>query len=434
MDEFINTEELFERACGNLVGGVDSPVRAWKAVGGTPVFITSASGAYMLDTEGRAYRDYIGGWGPMILGHADPDVVRAIIDAASRSSSFGTPCVHAVELAEIIRGKFPSIERIRFVNSGTEATMTALRLARGFTGRDKIVKFGGCYHGHSDHLLVSAGSGALTLGVPTSPGVPAAAAADTIVAKFNSIESVTKIFEEVGDKVAAVIVEPWAGNMGLVPPMPEFLEALRKLTKDAGAVLIFDEIITGFRVPEFGVQNRVGIMPDLTCLGKIIGGGLPVGAVGGRADIMDRLSPFGPVYQAGTLAGNPLVMAAGIATISKLTQTAYQKMEYSASRLGMGLKQAAVEAGVELSVSRLGSVMGMFFSSRLPLDLDAVQATRTDIYPRFFHGMISRGEYFAPSPFEAIFVSLAHTVGIIDETIEHAREVFAEIAHSWHNE
>jgi glutamate-1-semialdehyde 2,1-aminomutase len=428
VESFMKTEELYERACLSLVGGVDSPVRAWKFVGGTPLFIDAGDGAYVRDTEERTYRDYVGSWGPMILGHADPDVARAVAEAASRSSSFGAPCFGEIELAEIIRGKFPSIERLRFVNSGTEAAMTAIRIARGFTGRDKIVKFAGNYHGHSDSLLVAAGSGALTFGTPLSPGVTFATASDTIVIPFNSIESAEGVFNAYGDVIAAVIVEPWAGNMGLVPPLPGFLETLRKLTKDFGAVLIFDEIITGFRVPEFGVQNIVNIKPDLTCLGKIIGGGLPVGAVGGRADIMNTLSPSGPVYQAGTLAGNPVAMAAGIATLGKLSQTAYQKLEYSAARLGAGLKQAAMSAGIDVSISRFGSVLGLFFSSRIPLNLEAVQATRADIYPRFFHGMLSRGDYFAPSPFEVIFVSLAHTGDIIDATIENAREVFLEIA------
>jgi glutamate-1-semialdehyde 2,1-aminomutase len=430
VEDFMKTEELYERACRSLVGGVDSPVRAWKFVGGIPLFMDIGNGAYLRDTEERVYRDYVGSWGPMILGHSDPDVVRAISEAASRSSSFGAPCVGEIELAEIIRGKFPSIDRIRFVNSGTEAAMTAIRLARGFTGRDKIIKFAGNYHGHNDSLLVAAGSGALTFGTPLSPGVTAAAASDTIVVPFNSAESVESVFNAYGAGIAAVIVEPWAGNMGLVPPLPGFLESLRKLTKEFGSVLIFDEIITGFRVPEFGVQNIVNIRPDLTCLGKIIGGGMPVGALGGRAEIMDMLSPSGPVYQAGTLAGNPVAMAAGIATLSKLSQTAYQKLEYSAARLGAGLKQAAMSVGLDVSISRFGSVLGLFFSSRLPLNLEAVQATRADLYPRFFHGMLARGDYFAPSAFEVIFVSLAHTGDIVDATVANAREVFAEIASS----
>ena len=428
MDGFVKSDEAYERACSVLVGGVDSPVRAWKSVGGTPVFIMSACGAYMLDTEGRAYRDYVGSWGPMILGHADPDVTKAIYEAASRSASYGAPCLAETELAELIRGKFPSIEKIRFVNSGTEAAMTALRLARAFTGRDRIVKFAGCYHGHSDSLLVEAGSGALTLGVPTSPGITAANASDTIVIPYNSIEAATGVFEECGGDIAAVIVEPWAGNMGLVPPVPGFLATLANLCKDAGVVLIFDEVITGFRIPEFGVQNKEKLRPDLTCLGKIIGGGFPVGAVGGRADIMNKLQPLGPVYQAGTLAGNPVAMAAGIATLSKLTQTAYQKIEYSANRFAMGLKQAASSVGVGISVSRLGSVVGFFFAPKLPLNLDAVKMSDSSLYTKFFHAMMARGDYFAPSPYESIFISLAHTAEIIDATIDNAREVFAEIA------
>jgi glutamate-1-semialdehyde 2,1-aminomutase len=428
MDGFVKSEEAYERACSVLVGGVDSPVRAWKSVGGTPVFIMSANGAYMLDTEGRAYRDYVGSWGPMILGHANPDVTRAIYEAASRSSSYGAPCLAETELAELIRGKFPSAEKIRFVNSGTEAAMTALRLARAFTGRDRIVKFAGCYHGHSDSLLAEAGSGALTLGVPTSPGITVANASDTIVLPFNSIEAVTKVFEEHGKEIAAVIVEPWAGNMGLVPPIPGFLAALANLCKAAGVLLIFDEVITGFRIPEYGVQNKEKLRPDLTCLGKIIGGGFPVGAVAGRADIMNKLQPLGAVYQAGTLAGNPVAMAAGLATLSKLTQTAYQKIEYSASRFAMGLKQAASSVGIDISVSRLGSIVGLFFAKKLPLNLDAVKMCDTGLYAKFFHGMMERGDYFAPSPYESIFISLAHTADIIDATVSNAGEVFAEMA------
>ncbi|MDR1966405.1 MAG: glutamate-1-semialdehyde 2,1-aminomutase [Synergistaceae bacterium] len=428
MDDAIRTEELYERACRVLVGGVNSPVRAWKSVGGTPPFIASGLGATIRDTEGHVYRDYVGSWGPMILGHADHDVAKAIAEAASRSSSFGATCPGEVELAEIICGKFPSIDMIRFTNSGTEAVMTALRLARAYTGRDKVIKFAGCYHGHSDALLVSAGSGALTLGVPNSSGVTPAAAGDTIVLPFNSSEAAARAFDEFGGLIAAVIVEPWAGNMGLVPPLPGFLETLREATKNHGALLIFDEIITGFRVPEFGVQNILNIVPDLTCLGKIIGGGLPIGAVGGRENVMGQLSPAGPVYQAGTLAGNPVVMAAGLATLKKLTQTAYQKLDYAASRLGTGLKRAGEAAGLAVSVSKLGSALGLFFSSRLPLNLESVQATQAGLYPKFFHGMIGRGDYFAPSAFEAIFVSLEHTNEIIDETIANAEEVFRSIS------
>ncbi|MDR1651087.1 MAG: glutamate-1-semialdehyde 2,1-aminomutase [Synergistaceae bacterium] len=428
MEDIAKSGELYERACLCLVGGVNSPVRAWKSVGGTPLFMTCASGAMLRDAEGRTYRDYVGSWGPMILGHANPDVVRAISEAASRSSSFGAPCEAEVELAEIITGRFPSIDRIRFVNSGTEAVMTALRLARGYTGRDRVVKFAGCYHGHSDSMLVSAGSGALTSGIPTSPGITASAASDTIVLPFNSEEAVRRVFEECGESIAAVITEPWPGNMGLVPPMPGFLESLRKLTKDAGALLIFDEVITGFRVPEGGVQNMMNIRPDLTCLGKIIGGGLPVGALGGDARIMDHLAPTGPVYQAGTLAGNPVAMAAGIATLRRLTQTAYQKLDYAASSLGAGLKRAAMSAGIDASVSRLGSALGLFFASRPPTDLASAQSARTDLYPAFFHGMLERGDYFAPSAYEAIFVSLEHTSDVINATIENAAEVFRGIA------
>ena len=424
----MRTEDLYKRACDSLVGGVNSPVRAWKAVGGAPIFIRSANGAYLRDTEDRLYRDYVGSWGPMILGHADPDVVLAICEAAERSSSYGAPCEAEIELAEIIKSKFPSIDKVRFVNSGTEAVMTALRLARGFTGRDGIVKFAGCYHGHSDHLLVSAGSGALTLGVPTSPGITLSAASDTIVLPYNSEEMAARAFKESGGEIAAVIVEPWAGNMGLIPPAAGFLETLRKLTEDNGSLLIFDEIITGFRVPESGVQNIAGIMPDLTCLGKIIGGGLPVGAVGGRRDVMDMLAPVGPVYQAGTLSGNPLAMAAGIAALNKLTEALYHQIEESASRLADGFKAASEETGIDISVSRLGSVLGLFFSLELPSNLEAVQATRSNLYPGFFHGMLSRGDYFAPSAFEAIFVSLAHTADIVDATTANAKEVFAELA------
>ena len=428
MKRYLETEELFARAEKSLVGGVNSPVRAWKSVGGTPRFIESGRGAFLRDTEGCEYRDYVCSWGPMILGHAHPDVVAAICDAAARSTSFGAPCPGEVELAEMIREKFPSIEKIRFVSSGTEATMTALRLARGFTGRNRIVKFAGNYHGHNDSLLVSAGSGALTFGVPTSPGIPAQTAEDTLVAPFNDLAAVEHLFAELGDEIAAVIVEPWAGNMGLVPPAPGFLEGLRKLTAHHGALLIFDEVITGFRVPEGGVQNKMRIAPDLTCLGKIIGGGMPVGAFGGRAEIMDRLSPLGPVYQAGTLSGNPVAMACGIATLKRLTPAAYAHLEHMGAKLEQGMREAAARKGFPVAISRLSSVIGLFFSQKIPANLDEVQATKGSLYPDFFHGMRERGDYFAPSAFEAAFVSVAHTEEIVDRTVRNAEEVFGKLA------
>jgi len=426
--ELRGKEAWYERACDCLVGGVNSPVRAWKAVGGTPLFFASAKGAYLKDTEGREYRDYVGSWGPMILGHADSDVSAAIAAAAGRSPSFGAPCPDEVLLAEAVKARFPSIDLMRFVSSGTEATMTALRLARGFTGRDKIVKFAGNYHGHNDSLLVAAGSGALTFGVPTSPGVTARTADDTIVVPFNSLDAVTQAFAETRDEIAAVIVEPWAGNMGLVPPEAGFLEGLRELTRARGALLIFDEVITGFRVPEGGVQNALGVTPDLTCLGKIVGGGMPVGALGGRADVMEKLSPLGPVYQAGTLSGNPVTMAAGRAVLAKLTPDVYETLEARGAQLEAGLLEAAASAGLPLTVTRLGSALGVFFAERAPRDLNEAMATRGDLYPAFFHGMLERGSYFAPSAFEAVFVSAAHTEETVNLTIIDAKDCFRELA------
>ena len=426
--ELRGKEAWYERACDCLVGGVNSPVRAWKAVGGTPLFFASAKGAYLKDTEGREYRDYVGSWGPMILGHADPDVSAAIAEAAERSPSFGAPCPDEVLLAEAVKARFPSIDLMRFVSSGTEATMTALRLARGFTGRDKIVKFAGNYHGHNDSLLVAAGSGALTFGVPTSPGVTARTADDTIVVPFNSLDAAAQAFAEARDGIAAVIVEPWAGNMGLVPPEAGFLEGLRELTRARGALLIFDEVITGFRVPEGGVQNALGVTPDLTCLGKIVGGGMPVGALGGRADVMEKLSPLGPVYQAGTLSGNPVTMAAGRAVLAKLTPEVYETLEARGAQLEAGLLEAASSAGLPLAVTRLGSALGVFFAERAPRSLDEALATRGDLYPAFFHDMLERGSYFAPSAFEAVFVSAAHTEETVNLTIIDAKECFRGLA------
>lgn len=428
MKRYKSGEALYARACESLVGGVNSPVRAWKSVGGTPLFFERGYGAMLRDTEGGEYRDYVCSWGPMILGHANADVVTAISRAAADSPSFGAPHTAEVELAEAVRARFPSIKKIRFVNSGTEATMAALRLARGFTGRDCIVKFDGNYHGHNDSLLVAAGSGALTFGVPTSPGITARTAHDTIVAPFNDLAAVRNIFEEAGCCIAAVIVEPWAGNMGLVPPAEGFLEGLRELTKSAGALLIFDEVITGFRVPSGGVQNAMKITPDLTCLGKIIGGGMPVGAFGGRAEIMDLLAPLGPVYQAGTLSGNPVAMAAGLATLKQLTPDLYDRLESLGARFEAGLRDAARSAGLPLAVSRMGSVLGLFFAEEAPANLAEVKAARGSLYPDFFHGMIARGNYFAPSAFEAAFISAAHTENIIDRTINDAKDVFESLA------
>ena len=425
----MTNREWFERACDSLVGGVNSPVRAWGAVGGTPRFFLRGRGAVLEDAEGREILDYVCSWGPLILGHAHPEVVRAVTEAAGRSTSFGAPCPGEVELAEAVKRRFPSIEKIRFVSSGTEATMTALRLVRGITGREWILKFSGNYHGHSDSLLVAAGSGALTFGVPTSPGIPASVAEKTLVLPYNDPEAATDLFARMGKDIAGVVVEPWAGNMGLVPPAPGFLETLRDLTARHGALLAFDEVITGFRVPEGGVQQRIGLTPDLTCLGKVVGGGMPVGALGGGAELMDRLAPLGPVYQAGTLSGNPVSMACGLATLEVLERPGtYETLEARGRQLEEGLLDAARSAGLPLSVTRLGSVLGLFFSPRVPASLEEVKATRGDLYPAFFHGMMDRGHAFAPSAFEALFVSSAHTEEQIASTVRGAAEVFRTLA------
>ena len=421
----MTNREWFERACDSLVGGVNSPVRAWGAVGGTPRFFLRGRGAVLEDAEGREILDYVCSWGPLILGHAHPEVVRAVTEAAGRSTSFGAPCPGEVELAEAVKRHFPSIEKIRFVSSGTEATMTALRLVRGITGREWILKFSGNYHGHSDSLLVAAGSGALTFGVPTSPGIPASVAEKTLVLPYNDPEAATDLFARMGKDIAGVVVEPWAGNMGLVPPAPGFLETLRDLTARHGSLLVFDEVITGFRVPEGGVQQRTGLTPDLTCLGKVVGGGMPVGALGGPGELMDRLAPLGPVYQAGTLSGNPVSMACGRATLEVLDRPGtYETLEARGRQLEEGLLGAARDAGLPLSVTRLGSVLGLFFSPSVPLTLEEVKATRGDLYPAFFHGMMDRGHAFAPSAFEALFVSSAHTEDQIASTVAAAAEVF----------
>ncbi len=418
---------LFARAKRILPGGVDSPVRAFSAVGGTPPFIRRARGARIEDEDGRSYIDFVMSWGPLIHGHAPPGLTRALAAAAKLGTSFGAPTAAEVELGTAVRRLMPSLERVRFVNSGTEATMSALRLARAATGRHRVVKFAGCYHGHGDAFLVQAGSGATTLGVPTSPGVPPAVAADTLVARYNDPASVERLLRRQRGRVAAVIVEPAAGNMGVVPPEAGFLEGLRTLCDEHGAILIFDEVISGFRAAPGGAQALFGIRPDLTCLGKIIGGGLPVGAYGGRRDLMEQLAPAGPVYQAGTLSGNPLAMAAGGWALSKLTPDLYTRLDALGARLAGGLAGAAREAGVDLQVNRLGSVLTPFFTAAPVRDYDSAVAADTAAYARFFRGMLARGVYPPPSQFEGWFLSAAHTRRDVDRTVAAARETLGEM-------
>ncbi len=415
------SEELFARAQRTIPGGVNSPVRAFKAVGGTPLFIRKAEGCRMWDADGRSFIDYLGSWGPMILGHAYPPIVEAVQQAAARGTSYGAPCAAEVELAERVCRMMPNLERVRFVNSGTEATMSALRLARGFTGRTKILKFDGCYHGHADSLLVAAGSGVATLGIPGSPGVTEATAADTLTAPFNDLRAVERIVEAQGRDLAAVIVEPVAGNMGCVAPLQGFLPGLRRVTRDCGALLIFDEVMTGFRIARGGAQEAFGVKPDLTCLGKIIGGGLPCAAYGGRADIMERVAPTGPVYQAGTLSGNPLAMAAGCAALDALRQHGtYERLEALTTRLQVGLSRAAQAAEAVVTVNRVGSMITAFFCRGPVTDFATARTSDTTLFGRFFHGMLERGVYLPPAQFEAAFVSLAHAESDIDETVAAA--------------
>ena len=404
---------------------MNSPVRAYKAVGGTPVFIDHAHGAYIYDTDGKEYIDYVCSWGPMILGHADPLVVAAVQAAAGQGLSFGAPTAMETKLAELICSSVASIEQVRMVNSGTEATMSAIRLARGFTGRDKIIKFEGCYHGHADGLLVKAGSGALTLGVPTSPGVPAAMAEHTLTLEFNNLEQVTTVFDEVGEQLAAVIVEPVAGNMNCVPPKPGFLGGLRNLCDQYNTVLIFDEVMTGFRVAAAGAQALYSVTPDLTTLGKVVGGGLPVGAFGGRAEIMAHLAPQGAVYQAGTLSGNPLAMAAGIATVQQVLEVGfYERLGERLDRLIEGLRSVASDTDIPLTTNHVGTMFGLFFTEADTVSSFAdVMACDTVRFGRFFHGMLEEGIYLAPSAFEAGFISSAHRNSEIDRTLESARGV-----------
>lgn len=417
--------ELFEQAKQLIPGGVDSPVRAFRAVGGQPLFIKRGSGVYLFDIDGNRYIDYVLSWGPLILGHANGEVVNALQEAVECGTSFGMPSPFEVELARLVQDFMPGIEMIRFVNSGTEATMSALRLARAYTGRQKIVKFEGCYHGHVDHLLVQAGSGIATLGLPDSPGVPPATAQDTLVARYNDLETVKRLFEEFPEQIAAVIIEPVAGNMGVVPPMEGFLEGLRRLTSAYGALLIFDEVMTGFRVHPGGAQGLYGIDPDLTTLGKVIGGGLPVGAYGGKQHIMELVAPAGPMYQAGTFSGNPLAMTAGIATLNILkTPGVWQAAASAAQQLSTGIAQAAHRTGVAIQQTRVGSMLSVFFTETPVRDWSSVKTCDTGQFARFFQGMLARGVYLAPSQFEAWFTSSEHNTSIIADTVEAAWEVF----------
>ena len=413
----------FERACRVIPGGVNSPVRAFKGVGGTPVFIERGEGARVIDTRGKNYIDYVGSWGPLIAGHAHPSVVRGVCEQAAKGTSFGAPCEIETTLAERVCDRVPACERVRFVSSGTEATMSAIRLARGATGREELIKIEGCYHGHVDSLLVEAGSGVMTLALPGSPGVPAALAALTHVVPFNDSGAVEQVLATRGDKIAALIVEPVAGNMGVIPPAPGYLERLRELTAENGTVLIFDEVMTGFRVHRGGAQMLYGIEPDLSCFGKVIGGGLPAAAYGGRSDLMEKIAPTGPVYQAGTLSGNPLAMRAGLETLDLLDDDAYRRLEGLSERLENGLARAAGQAAVGMTSNRVGSMMTAFFSSGDVTNYTGAAASDTDRYGRFFHGMLERGVYLAPSQFEAAFVSLAHTEEDIDTTIVSAESV-----------
>jgi len=418
---------LFARAQRILPGGVDSPVRAFKSVGATPLFIKRARGARLEDVDGHTYIDYVMSWGPLIHGHAPRGLVRVLKQVVDLGTSYGAPSPFEVELGERVRRLMPSLERVRFVNSGTEAAMSAIRVARAATGRERLIKFEGCYHGHADPFLVQAGSGALTLGVPTSPGVTRAAVADTLVATYNDLESVRRLFDANRDQVAALIVEPIAGNMGLVPPADGFLRALREVCTAHGALLIFDEVISGFRAASGGAQAVYGVRPDLTCLGKIIGGGLPVGAYGGRADLMEMVAPAGPVYQAGTLSGNPLAMAAGLWSLGRLTPKLYRYLRTLGARLATGLTDAARDAGVALQVNASGSLLTPFFTERPVRDFQSATSANTARYATFFRAMLARGVYLPPSQFEAWFLSAAHTVKDIDRTVAAAREGMKDV-------
>jgi len=423
------SHDAFERAKRLIPGGVNSPARAFGGVGGEPLFIARGAGPYLYDLDGNQFIDYVGSWGPLILGHAHPRVQRALAEALERGTTYGAPTEIESQLAQAIIDAMPAIEMVRMVSSGTEASMSAIRLARGFTGRDLIVKFAGCYHGHADCLLVQAGSSATTLGVPNSPGVPMGCTADTLVLRFNDAQGLADAFTAQGDRIAAVIVEPVAGNMGLVLPQPEFLAALRSCTENNGALLIYDEVMTGFRVAFGGAQQLFKQEPDLTVLGKIVGGGLPVGAFGGRADIMERLLPAGPVFQAGTLSGNPLAMAAGLATLQELAEhPPYQHLERRGQRLADGLQQAAAAAGVPVQIARVGSMWTLFFAETLPTDYDSARRSNMAQFGRFFWAMMERGVYLPCSQFESAFLMSVHSDALIEQTLQAAAEAMKEAA------
>ena len=423
------SQDLFDAAKITIPGGVNSPVRAFKAVGGSPVFMERAEGAFLYDVDGETYIDYIQSWGPMILGHSHPEVIEAVVTAARKGLTFGAPTEAETLLANRVCDIMPNMNMVRMVNSGTEATMSAIRLARGYTNRDKIIKFEGCYHGHSDSLLIKAGSGALTFGVPSSPGVPKVLAEHTITLTYNDIEGVKAAFAEIGDQVACVIVEPVAGNMNCIPPIPGFLETLREQCTNSGALLILDEVMTGFRISLSGAQGHYGIEADLTCLGKVIGGGMPVGAFGGKREIMEQLAPMGPVYQAGTLAGNPVAMAAGLKTIELISEPGFYEPIFAANEmLNKGLLELAKEADIPMCTNYVGSMFGVFFTEEDSItNYSQVMACDTERFNKFFHGMLENGVYLAPASYEAGFISHAHTSAVIDQTLTAAKNVFAEL-------